>query len=166
MDYLTSTIAIGTAATAATDIWSVLRSRWFGIAAPNWGLVGRWIAHMPRGRFRHESIARAAGVRGERVIGWLAHYAIGLAFATLLLAICGREWLQDPELAPALLLGIGTVLAPFFIMQPGMGAGFAASRTPRPAAARVQSLITHTVFGLGLYGAAWIIRSLSLWSIS
>jgi Protein of unknown function (DUF2938) len=166
MDYLTSTVLIGTGATAATDAWSVLRSRLFGITAPNWGLVGRWIAHMPRGRFRHESIARAAEVRGERLIGWLAHYAIGLAFAALLLAICGREWLQDPRLAPALLLGIGTVLAPFFVMQPGMGAGIAASRTPHPAAARVQSLITHAVFGLGLYGAGWINRSLSLWSIS
>jgi hypothetical protein len=45
-------------------------------------------------------------------------------------------------------------------MQPGMGAGIAASRTPRPAAARVQSLITHTVFGVGLYAAGWIVKLL------
>lgn len=36
-------------------------------------------------------------------------------------------------------------------MQPGMGAGIAASRTPNPRAARLQSLVTHAVFGLGLY---------------
>ena len=60
-----------------------------------------------------------------------------------------------PTLGPALAVGIGTVAAPFFLMQPGMGAGIAASRTPRPNAARLQSLLTHAVFGLGLYVAAW-----------
>ena len=39
-------------------------------------------------------------------------------------------------------------------MEPGMGAGIAASRTPRPAASRLQSLVTHTIFGIGLYAAA------------
>jgi hypothetical protein len=40
-------------------------------------------------------------------------------------------------------------------MQPGMGAGVAASRTPRPATARLHSLVTHGIFGLGLYAAGW-----------
>jgi Protein of unknown function (DUF2938) len=47
------------------------------------------------------------------------------------------------------------VAAPFLLMQPGMGAGIAASRTPRPAAARLHSLVTHGIFGLGLYAAGW-----------
>jgi hypothetical protein len=34
-----------------------------------------------------------------------------------------------------------------------MGAGVAASRTARPGAARLQSLVTHAIFGLGLYTA-------------
>jgi hypothetical protein len=42
-------------------------------------------------------------------------------------------------------------------MQPGMGAGVAASRTPRPGAARMQSLVTHAVFGLGLFLAARVV---------
>ncbi len=50
-----------------------------------------------------------------------------------------------------MLIGIGSVAAPFFVMQPAMGAGIAASRTPRPAIARLHSLVTHAVFGLGLY---------------
>jgi hypothetical protein len=166
MDYLTSVLLIGTGATAATDVWSVLRKKLFGIASPNWALVGRWIAHMPRGRFRHESMAAAAAVRGERVIGWLAHYTIGIAFAGALVALGGREWLRAPTPGPALLIGVVSVLAPFLIMQPGMGAGIAASRTPRPAAARLQSLLTHTIFGLGLYVSGLINHSLNTWSIS
>jgi DUF2938 family protein len=46
-------------------------------------------------------------------------------------------------------------VAPFLLMQPGMGAGIAASRTPRPVAARLQTLVTHGIFGLGLYAAGW-----------
>ena len=44
--------------------------------------------------------------------------------------------------------------SPFFVLQPGMGAGIAASKTPDPTAARLKSVIGHTVFGLGLYAAA------------
>jgi hypothetical protein len=55
-----------------------------------------------------------------------------------------------------LLVGVGTVAAPFLVMQPAMGGGFAASRSPRPGRARLQSLLTHAVFGLGLYATAWV----------
>jgi hypothetical protein len=109
-----------------------------------------------RGRFRHDPIAASPQVRGERLIGWTAHYLTGIAFAAVLLALWGLDWARDPTLGPALIVGIGSVAAPFLMMQPGMGAGIAASRTPRPGAARVQSLLTHAIFGLGLYAAAWL----------
>ncbi|KGV25467.1 hypothetical protein X894_2639 [Burkholderia pseudomallei MSHR4462] len=90
---------------------------------------------------------------GERAIGWAAHYLIGVAFAALLLALRGVGWAGEPTLAPALAVGIGSVAAPLFVMQPAMGAGIAASRTPRPGAARFHSIVAHAVFGAGLYGA-------------
>lgn len=145
----------GIGATAVIDLWAIARRRLLGIPAPNYGLVGRWLAHMPRGRFRHESIAAAAPVRGERVIGWTAHYLIGVAFAAILLGVCGVAWLERPTLGPALAVGIGTVAAPFLLMQPGMGAGVAARRTAHPGAARLHSVLTHAIFGLGLYAAGW-----------
>lgn len=74
----------------------------------------------------------------------------------MLLALFGLDWARHPTLAPALVVGIGSVLAPFLVMQPAMGAGIAASRTPRPAAARVQTLVTHSIFGLGLYAGGWL----------
>lgn len=156
MDYAGSVLFIGAGATLTTDLWAIARGRLFGVPAPDWGLVGRWLGHMARGRFRHERIATAEPVRGERVIGWTAHYLIGIAFAGGLLAICGLAWARQPTLAPALAFGIATVAAPFLLMQPGMGAGIAASRTPRPAAARLQSFVTHAIFGLGLYASGWV----------
>jgi hypothetical protein len=158
MNELANTVWIGIGATAATDAWAFLRKRLFGVALPNYALVGRWMALWPRGRFRHESIAAVTPVKMERSFGWIAHYLIGIAFAGLLLLLAGREWLREPTLLPALLVGVGTVAAPFLLMQPAMGAGIAASRAPRPGAARIQSLLTHAVFGLGLYGAAWIVN--------
>ena len=109
--------------------------------------------------FAPSPIAAVPPVRAERAIGWAAHYAIGVGFASLLPAIWGWEWIRHPTFGPAMIVGIGTVAAPFFIMQPGMGAGIAASRTPNPAAARLQSLATHAVFGLGLYLAATVVSS-------
>lgn len=160
MDYLVCTLAIGMGATAVMDLWTVIRKALFGIALPNYGLVGRWIAHMRRGQFRHASIAKALPVRGESLIGWMSHYLIGIAFAAMLVGGYGLAWLRQPTLGPALAVGIATVAAPFLLMQPGMGAGIAASRTPRPGAARLNSLIMHMVFGLGLYLSASAVRVL------
>jgi len=143
----------GIGATATTDLWAMARKQLFGVAPPNYGLVGRWIAAMHRGRFMHESIAATPPVRGEVALGWIAHYLIGIGFAALLPAIWGSDWTRRPTLLPALIVGVATVAAPFFVMQPAMGAGIAASRTPRPAGARIQSLINHAIFGLGLYAS-------------
>jgi hypothetical protein len=155
-------ILIGTGATAVMDIWGVARKRLLGVPAMNYALVGRWLVYLGRGRFRHDPIAASPPVRGERPIGWTAHYLIGIAFAWLLLAVFGLDWVRHPTLGPALIVGVGSVAAPFLLMQPGMGAGIAASRTPRPAAARLQSLATHAIFGLGLYVAGWGTRLLTL----
>lgn len=151
MSYIVNIALTGIAATAFVDLWSLIRRRLFGIALPDYALVGRWMAYLPRGRFRHRPIGATTPVRGERAIGWTAHYAIGIAFAFLLAAFWGIAWFARPTPGPALLVGVLTVAAPFLIMQPGMGAGIAARRTPRPAAARFHSFITHAIFGVGLY---------------
>lgn len=158
MSYLVSTLFIGVGATAVMDLWSLARKPLLGVARPDYGLVGRWLGHMTHGRFRHDSIAKSSSIPGERLIGWLAHYLIGIGFAALLIGIWGLAWVQRPTIGPALIVGIGTVAAPFLLMQPGMGAGIAASRTPRPGSARLQSFITHAIFGFGLYVSGWTAR--------
>src|SRR5687768_1292467 len=121
VDYVMNAILIGAGATAVTDLWAIGRTRLLAISQPDYGLVGRWTAHLAYGRFHHRSIAASAPVRRERLVGWAAHYLIGIAFASLLLAICGLAWVRDPALGPALAVGIATVAAPFLVMQPGMG---------------------------------------------
>jgi uncharacterized membrane protein YagU involved in acid resistance len=106
---------------------------------------------MPEGTFRHSSIQSAGRKPAECLVGWIAHYCIGIAFALGFVVVAGIDWLQHPELIPALVFGVATVVAPFGIMQPALGLGFAASKTPRPAHARVRSLMNHVAFGTGLY---------------
>ena len=161
-DYLVCAVLIGAGATALLDLWAAARDRLLGRPPLDYGLVGRWLGYMTRGRFRHDPIAASPPLPGERLIGWSAHYLIGIAFAGLLLAIWGLDWARRPTIGPALILGFGSVAAPFLLMQPVMGAGIAAGRTPDPAAARLRSLVAHGVFGLGLYPAAWVTRYLYL----
>lgn len=162
MNLLLITSVIGIGATAVMDLWGLARKPLFGIARPNYALVGRWIGHMAHGRFRHDSIAASAPLRGERLLGWTAHYVTGITFAALLTGIWGIAWVRHPTIGPALAVGIGTVAAPFLLMQPGMGAGIAASRAPHPASARLQTLITHAVFGLGLYATGQAVHAVYL----
>lgn len=160
MNTLLAVLLIGVGATALMDLWSVARKPLLGMPLPSYAMMGRWLGHMGQGRFRHEAIGAATPIPGESLIGWSAHYLIGIAFAALLIAIQGQDWLLAPTPGPALALGLVTVAAPFLVMQPGMGAGIAASRTPNPASARVHSLINHAVFGLGLYLSGWALHAL------
>jgi hypothetical protein len=152
-------ILIGAGATIVMDLWAALLRR-FGVPSLSFALLGRWVGHVPRGRWFHESIGRAPPLRGELLLGWLAHYGIGISFAGLLLALFGLDWARSPTLPPALLIGVVTVVAPLFILQPAFGAGIASSKTARPIFNSLKSLVTHTIFGIGLYLAARATASL------
>lgn len=152
--FVVAGVLIGISGAALMDVWGFTLRRGYGIATLDYALLGRWIAHFPRGRFVHDRIGSAQPVRGERILGYAAHYAIGVAFAFLLLAIWGTEWVHSPTIWPALIVGLGTIVAPWFVMQPAMGAGIAGSRTPNPRATRLRNLGTHASYGVGLYLSA------------
>lgn len=162
MDTLQDTsriLLIGIGATAVMDLWLQLLRR-LGVATQGFGLIGRWVGHLLRGRLAHVAIARAEPIPGELALGWLTHYAVGVGFAGLLMLVSGPAWMAAPTPWPALAVGVLTVLAPLLVMQPAMGAGFFASKTPSPLKGCLRSLLNHTVFGLGLYLSAWLIAFL------
>ena len=145
---------IGIGGTVILDLWATLLWHLFGVPATNWAMVGRWVGHMPAGRFRHASIGKAAPVSGELAIGWIVHYAIGIGYGLLLVGLLGVEWLRQPTLLPPMILALGLLVAPFLIMMPGMGAGIAGARILNPNTTRLKSLVGHSVFGLGMYVTA------------
>lgn len=155
--YILGAIAIGLGASLIMDLWNLFLKHAFGIPSLNYCLLGRWLRHIPEGTLRHATISAAPQKPFECTVGWIAHYAIGVVFALVFVALATDDWLTRPTFLPALLYGIGTVVFPFFIMQPLLGLGIASSRTPKPEQARLKSIASHTIFGVGLYVCALVV---------
>jgi len=157
-DFLYLAILTGIGATALLDLWNLLLRKLFGFPLPPWHLVGRWFAGLPNGHFVHSrGIMNSPPVRNELKIGWAMHYGVGIAFAAALLLIWGTQWGHQPRFAPALTVGLVTVAAGWFILQPGMGVGVACSKAANPSQARLLNVIGHVVFAIGLYLSACLV---------
>jgi hypothetical protein len=157
IEFLWRSLVIGIGGTSAMDVWALILKAAFGMALPNWAMVGRWFAHVGRGTLFHDDISTASPVGNELALGWFFHYATGIVYAGILVWLAGPEWVLNPTFLPALVIGLVTVGAGWFILQPGMGAGWAASKKPNPWKIRALNIAAHVVFAAGLYGAARLI---------
>lgn len=160
VEEITRVVLIGCGATLVMDIWLIFLKR-IGVQTLNFAFIGRWIGHLFLGRMAHTSIGKASPIANEILLGWMTHYAVGIAFAFLLTGIAGTGWASSPSLGIALVVGLGTVAFPLLVMQPAMGLGIAASKTPSPLKSCLRSLLNHGVFGLGLFLSACLIEWLS-----
>jgi hypothetical protein len=149
-NFLLKSVLIGGVATLVLDLWNLALNRLFGFGLPNWAFVGRWVAHLFRGRFRHASMADAEPVAGELTLGWLFHYAVGVLFAVALL-LFWPNWAANPGFWPPMIVGWVTILAGWLILSPGMGGGIAHAKRDNPTLARLLNVAGHTVFGLALW---------------
>jgi hypothetical protein len=147
--FITSAILMGLGATLTFDLGTLFYKYAFKITPSNICLVGRWLLYMPEGIFRHPNIASTPKKSAECTAGWIAHYLIGIMFASVFIGLTGNNWLRHPTPIPAIVFGVVTVLAPFMILQPAFG--FAATKTANPEQARLRSLMNHAAFGAGLY---------------
>lgn len=85
-EFILRVLFMGVGATIVMDLWAVFL-KLFGIKGLNFSFLGRWIGHLPQGQWFHESIAKSAPVKGELLMGWCAHYSIGISFAALLVTV-------------------------------------------------------------------------------
>jgi hypothetical protein len=132
------TILIGLGATITFDLWGLFLKYAFKIAPSNICLVGRWLRYMPEGIFKHANIGSSPPKRAECAVGWMAHYTIGITFSIVFVAIVGNNWFQQPTLIPAMLFGVVTVFAPFFIMQPSLWVGVCCSKNGKSRAGKIS----------------------------
>lgn len=156
-DLLWRGVLIGIGATIAMDLWAIVLNRVFGQPRPNWAPVGRWFFHLKNGKVFHANIGNAAPYRHELALGWISHYAVGILYGVILALIVGPAWFTEPTFLPAWILGIVTVGAGWFLLQPGLGIGWAAAKTPNPTKVRALNLVAHTIFALGMWGTALLI---------
>ncbi|MCH7316075.1 DUF2938 domain-containing protein [Acinetobacter sp. ANC 3882] len=156
-ELLFHTFCLGVGATFIMDIWVFILKQ-FNIPTLNFALLGRWVGWIFRGRVLHTSIAQSPTIQYEFRLGWIAHYSVGILFAFGFIWVVGDAWLLQPQFLPAFSFGLITVLIPFFIMQPAMGAGFASTKTSKPLMNCLRSLINHSLFGCGLYLTAQLLQ--------
>ncbi|MFO1140984.1 MAG: DUF2938 family protein [Amaricoccus sp.] len=142
---------LGVGANLLFDVWQRLLAVATGQPAPNWAPIGRWFWHLREGRVFHDAIGKAEPYAHELALGWAGHYGVGLLYGVVFAFIVGPGWLAAPTLLPALAFGLVTVGFGWLLLQPGLGLGFAASRTPDPTRVRLLNLAGHAVFGLGLW---------------
>ena len=151
MELALRALVMGVTATVAADLWATFANRILGWPRTNWGLVGRWIGHMRDGQFAHTSIGSSPPIVHESTLGWAFHYVVGCLYAALYLTYANIAHMGQPTLVSAVLFGLVTILSPWLLMQPALGLGIFASKAPRPTLVRMQNVIIHTIFGLGLY---------------
>ena len=157
-DFLVRILLIGAGATLVMDAWALFLKRCFNIPGLNYAMVGRWIGHLPRGRFIHPNIGKAEPVAAEAAIGWIAHYAIGVVRGP---AAAHRRTAMGaaPDL-PARAAGRhrhgGRAL-----LHPAArhGRGHRRIQDAQSPVARLRSLMAHASFGVGLYLAGLACRA-------
>lgn len=159
MNYLVHAFLVGVGATVIMDIYSIIIKS-LGVNTLDYRFVGRWIGHLFNGKYWHNPIFNSPPVKHELIMGWVAHYTIGITFSYFLILVFGKKWLLQPSLTPALIIGITTIIAPYLLMQPAFGLGVAASKVPDPFKARILSLLAHSIYGLGLFLSAKLVDTI------
>ena len=98
MTLLLTGVLTGILATLVLDAWAAFVKHVLKLPTANWGLVGRWFGHMGKGRFVHRPIAASAPIANEIAIGWIGHYAIGVAYGIAYLAFVQCLLSREPTL--------------------------------------------------------------------
>lgn len=142
--------AAGLGATILTDIVGVLRQGW-RTTHGFYCLVGRWIGSLRQSGLAHHDIRTSAPIAAEAPLGWTAHIILGIAYGICFAFLFGASAFDMPQLWQGLSIGLFTVLVPWLIFQPLFGWGFAMAKAPEPWKLRMKGVITHTVFGLGIW---------------
>lgn len=151
MGILLTGALMGLGGTIAMDLWAIVLNKGFNQPLPNWAMPGRWFGNLFRGRVFHDSIGDAQAVSGELSLGWVFHYGVGIIYGIAFLIMAGTDWLAAPSFVPLWIFSLITIAAGWFLLHPGMGLGWAASKTPAPWKTRGLGLVAHTVFAIGMW---------------
>lgn len=115
-------------------------------------LIGRWVGYLFQGKFRHTDILQTPPLRGELLLGFVAHYSIGIVLTLVYLGLLVVTH-ATPNALSAILYGTATTILPWFVMFPSQGMGWLGWDAPGDAHLARASLFNHVVFGLGI--ALW-----------
>lgn len=154
--------ACGTIATLTMDILATLSKRFGFLDGVSYTLIGRWVGALFRGNFLHRCILNSKPVTGERGIGLLAHYAIGMGLGVFYFVLLSMLDLSPNQGLFAFAYGTATSLLPWFILFPACGFSLFGHNGPPGSRLFRTSLANHAFFGLGLALAVSILPNVGI----
>lgn len=150
-------VIVGILATVTMDVVAIIAFR-FGIAGrgprrtgPD--LIGRWVGYLLQGKFRHTDILQTPPLRREVILGFAAHYSIGVVLTLIYFGGLAAAHAM-PNALTAIVYGTATTVLPWFVMFPSQGMGWLGWDAPGDSHLARASLFNHVVFGLGI--ALWM----------
>lgn len=142
---------MGCLSVAVLDLWQRVAHRLGGLPPTNWAVVGRWCLMLLRqGVVFNTGLAQAPPLQWERLVGWLFHYAVGVAYVLFYWSVWRPNWGLDNPWVDGLLFGTLSTVVPWLFFMPATGVGLFASRTPRPLFVCLSVLVVHMVFGVAI----------------
>lgn len=145
-------ILIGIGGTLATDSCSWIL-KLVGIHSHGLSLVGSWFIGYLGISLQHPLASQAL------LIGWVAHYCLGICFGFLLFFLYGKKWLESPTLSGAFVLGLVTFIISLLLIQPVLGFGKAFANMPHPGTIIAKVVLFHVVYSAGIYGSATVLKN-------
>lgn len=150
MDLVITGFVAGVLGTLAMDLLNNLVARTGVFLKLDVAMIGRMAAGWAHGRFRYGHPDEMEQVPNEMIYGYLAHFVIGVGLAVPFILGWGL-WVGGP-VSPisAVLYGVATTAASFFLVYPSMGLGVFGRRSPERIRALITPLANHLFYGVGL----------------
>lgn len=150
-------VLVGVVSTFTMDLLTAIAYRLRLTAPLSPHLIGRWFVSVARAQPYHADIARAPAVNHELAIAIPIHYTIGVALASAYLWGMSELGWPRRNLVVAVAFGLCTSVLPWFLMFPSMGYGFFGAHGPAGTRLFVSSLLSHALFGVGIWVAVRIV---------
>jgi len=157
MDLVIAAFVIGVIGTAVMDLGNLLFSRFGATSRVDLRILGRMARGWARGRFRYTGPGEMEETENEAILGFLTHYGIGVGLAIPYLL--GWELIVGGSASPsfAVIYGVGTTVASWFLVYPSMGLGLLGLKSPEGWKAAYSSLANHIFYGIGLGGGLYLL---------
>ena len=147
----------GIIATIIFDIFQYSLSFAYGIDKPKWNLIGRYFLGYKKGIYIRHSISEDEQEGEELIWGYLIHYIIGMVYGAFYVLL-NKLMFDYPSILLAYFIGFSSVLGAWCYLMPfAFNLGFFASKSEKRLELMSQNLISHFIFGTGLFIGLYII---------
>jgi len=149
--YILQGLFSGFIATIIFDIYNLSLNYAYNIDKPKWNFLGRYFLGYREGRYIRKNLQNDNEENNELLWGYAIHYIIGITYG-IIYVVLNVLFFDYPSLLIAYIFGFFTVLGAWCYLMPfGYSLGFFASKSDQQFKTLVQNLISHFIFGTGLF---------------